>query len=187
MIEIEIEVGSSSLEAGVYEPVQKILDQVRTVKVSSRYVNVTLVVLISSKLVAQMEEVWQISSALLPEVTVALAELSTSVSSAVDLAVQVSSLPLFVEQADKQLAQRIGAHAASIRSSKDPLRLSHIEGFLVDITAQSAAPAGMPPWDQIGMFITRLGQELGMALPKIKQAVKDGQVVHCKRFLSRKE
>jgi hypothetical protein len=30
------------------------------------------------------------------------------------------------------------------------------------------------------MFITRLGQELGMALPKIKQAVKDGQVVHCK-------
>jgi hypothetical protein len=43
-----------------------------------------------SKLVAQMEEVWQISSALLPEVTVALADLSTSVSSAVDLAVQVS-------------------------------------------------------------------------------------------------
>jgi hypothetical protein len=46
--------------------------------------------LIGSKLVAQMEEVWQISSALLPEVTVALADLSTSVSSAVDLAVQVS-------------------------------------------------------------------------------------------------
>jgi hypothetical protein len=44
----------------------------------------------NSKLVAQMEEVWQISSALLPEVTVALADLSTSVSSAVDLAVQVS-------------------------------------------------------------------------------------------------
>jgi hypothetical protein len=43
-----------------------------------------------SKLVAQMEEVWQISSALLPEVTVVLADLSTSVSSAVDLAVQVS-------------------------------------------------------------------------------------------------
>jgi hypothetical protein len=46
--------------------------------------------LMSSKLVAQMDEVWQISSALLPEVTVALADLSTSVSSAVDLAVQVS-------------------------------------------------------------------------------------------------
>jgi hypothetical protein len=29
------------------------------------------------------------------------------------------------------------------------------------------------------MFITRLGQELGLALPKIRQAVKDGQVVHC--------
>ena len=188
MSEIEVEVGNSSLEAGVYEPVQKILDQVRTVKVSSRYVNVTLVGLMSSKLVAQMEEVWQISSALLPEVTVALADLSTSVSSAVDLAVQVSLRPWphVTDQADDQLAQRIGAHAASIRSSKDPLRLSHIKGFLVDITAQSAAPAGMPPWDQIGMFITRLGHELGMALPKIKQAVKDGQVVHCKLFLSQR-
>ena len=89
--------------------------------------------------------------------------------------------------ADEQLAQRIGAHAASIRSSKDPLRLSDIEGFLVDITSQSAAPAGMPPWDQIGMFITRLGQDLGMALPKIKQAVKDGQVVHCKLSPDREE
>jgi hypothetical protein len=90
MTEIEVEVGDSSLEAGVYEPIQKILDQVRTVKVSSRYVICSCPLLISSKLVAQMEEVWQISSALLPEVTVALADLSTSVSSAVDLAVQVS-------------------------------------------------------------------------------------------------
>lgn len=90
IIEIEVEVGGSSLEAGVYEPVQRILDQVRTVKVSSRYVICSCVELMSSKLVAQMEEIWQISSALLPEVTVALADLSTSVSSAVDLAVQVS-------------------------------------------------------------------------------------------------
>lgn len=180
MIEIEVESGDSSLEAGVYEPVQRILDQVRTVKVSSRYVILKWPLLMMSKLVAQMEEVWQISSALLPEVTVALADLSTSVSSAVDLAVQVSLLLLIVvDQADNQLAQRIGAHAASIRSSKDPLLISDVEKFLVDITSQSAAPAGMPPWDQIGMFITRLGQELGMALPKIKQAFQDGQVVHC--------
>jgi hypothetical protein len=90
MIEIEVVVGDSSLEAGVYEPVQRILDQVRTVEVSSRYVISAGVVLMSSKLVAHMEEVWQISSALLPEVTVAIADLSSSVSSAVDLAVQVS-------------------------------------------------------------------------------------------------
>jgi dynactin 1 len=54
----------------------------------------------------------------------------------------------------------------------------------VDITAQSAAPAGMPPWEQIGMFITRLGSELGMALPKVRQAVKEGQVVSCKLVFS---
>jgi len=190
MLEIEVEVGGSSLEQGVYEPVQRILDQVRTVKVSSRSAFLSGTArgeLMSSKLVAQMEEVWQVSSALLPEVTVALADLSTSVSSAVDLAVQVSShlLDFFRRKADDQLAQRIGAHAASIRSSKNVLRLSDIEQFLVDVTAQSAAPAGMPPWEQIGMFITRLGQELGMALPKIRQAVKEGQVVHCKLALCR--
>lgn len=79
-----------------------------------------------------------------------------------------------------QLAQRIGAHAASIRSSKQVLKLSDIERFLVDITATSAAPSGMPPWDQIGMFITRLGAELGAALPKIRNAIKEGQVVNSK-------
>jgi dynactin 1 len=42
MIEIEVEVGNSSLEEGIYEPVQRILNQVRTVKVSSRYVMLTV-------------------------------------------------------------------------------------------------------------------------------------------------
>jgi dynactin 1 len=37
--DISIEVGSSSLEIGVYEPVQKILDQVKNVKISSRWVS----------------------------------------------------------------------------------------------------------------------------------------------------
>jgi hypothetical protein len=45
--------------------------------------------LMSSKLVSQMEEVLQASSALLPEVTGAMTDLSNSVSSAVDLAIQV--------------------------------------------------------------------------------------------------
>lgn len=79
-----------------------------------------------------------------------------------------------------QLAQRIGAHTTSIRSSKEVLRLSDIEGFLVAITASSAAPTDMPPWEQIGMFISRLGAELGAALPKIRTAVKDGQLTSSK-------
>lgn len=34
--DIEVEVGGSSLEEGVYEPVQRILDLVRSVKIPSR-------------------------------------------------------------------------------------------------------------------------------------------------------
>lgn len=35
--DIEVEVGGSSLEGGVYEPIQRILDLVRNVKNPSRY------------------------------------------------------------------------------------------------------------------------------------------------------
>ncbi|WVQ96736.1 hypothetical protein IAU59_003843 [Kwoniella sp. CBS 9459] len=149
--DLEIDVGDSSLDEGVYEPVQRILDLVRSVKVPS------------GKLVTQLEEVVSGSSALRPEMSTALGNLTTSVSNAVDLAVQ--------------LAQRIGAHAATVRSTKQPLRLSDIEVFLQEITAESSAQSDAPPWDLIGAFVSRLGHELGGVLPRIKEAVKGGQVV----------
>ncbi|OCF42027.1 dynactin 1 [Kwoniella heveanensis CBS 569] len=149
--DIEIDVGESSLEEGVYEPVQRILDLVRSVKVPS------------GKLVAQIEEVVASSSALMSDMSTALGNLATSVSNAVDLAVQ--------------LAQRIGAHSATVRSTKQPLKLSDIEVFLQEITAESSAQSDAPPWELIGSFISRLGHELGSILPRIKEAVKGGQIV----------
>nr|XP_018262298.1 dynactin 1 [Kwoniella dejecticola CBS 10117]OBR84456.1 dynactin 1 [Kwoniella dejecticola CBS 10117] len=149
--DIEIDVGDSSLDEGVYEPVQRILDLVRSVKVPS------------GKLVAQLEEIASSSSALLPELTIALGDLVHSVSNAVDLAVQ--------------LAQRIGAHAATLRASKQPLRLSDIERFLVEITAESSATSDAHPWELIAMFVTRLGNEMGSVLPKVKEAVKGGHLI----------
>lgn len=130
-------------------------------------------------MVAQLREISEGSSALLPDITAALGDLSQSVSSAVDLAVQVCQPDSYMSvRADlPQLAQRIGAHTAALRVSKEPLRLSDIEGFLVEITASSAAPTNMAPWDQIGMFISKLGAELGSILPKIRTAVKEGQVI----------
>ncbi|WVQ72856.1 hypothetical protein IAR50_002417 [Cryptococcus sp. DSM 104548] len=150
--DIEIDVGESSLEEGVYDPVQRILDLVRSVKVPS------------AKLVHQIEEVAQTSSAFMPEITLILSDLTNSVSNAVDLAVQ--------------LAQRIGQHTALLRSTKQPLKLSDIEGFLADVTAQSAS-AGVQahPWEVIGAFVAKLGEELGAALPKVKEAVKEGRVM----------
>ncbi|ODO01512.1 hypothetical protein I350_06332 [Cryptococcus amylolentus CBS 6273] len=150
--DIEIDVGESSLEEGVYVPVQRILDLVRSVKVPS------------AKLVHQIEEITQASSAFMPEITLILSDLTASVSNAVDLAVQ--------------LAQRIGQHTALLRSTKQPLKLSDIEGFLADVTAQSAS-AGVQahPWEVIGAFVAKLGEELGAAVPKVKEAVKEGRVM----------
>lgn len=102
-------------------------------------------------------------SALVPEFTDALANLSISVSNAVDLAIA--------------LAQRIGGHIASLRSSKQPLRLADIEVFLDEVTAESANANEAPPWDLIGAFVQRLGLEVGGILPKAKNASKSNQVV----------
>jgi dynactin 1 len=55
--------------------------------------------------------------------------------------------------------------------------LEDIDRFLVEITAQSSAASELPPWEQIGMFVSRLGADLGVALPKIRSAVKSGQTV----------
>ncbi|OXG26855.1 dynactin 1 [Cryptococcus neoformans] len=150
--DIEVEVGGSSLEGGVYEPIQRILDLVRNVKIPS------------SKLVLQIKEIVQTSSAFQPEVELMLRDLTTSVSNAVDLAVQ--------------LAQRIGQHVSTLRSTKEPLRLSDIESFLHDVTAQSAsAGSKVHPWELIAMFVSKLGEDLSGTLPKIKEAAKDGRIV----------
>ena len=149
--DIAVEVGDSSLEEGIYEPVQRILDLVRAVKVPA------------GKLVGEVELVVKANNALLPDMTMALDTLTTSVSNAVDLAVK--------------LAQRISAHVSSLHSSKDALRLADIEGFLDEVTAESAHANEAPPWELIAMFVQRLHTEIGAILPKVKTATKAGQVV----------
>lgn len=149
--DIDVDVGDSSLEEGVYEPVQRILDLVRTVKVPA------------GKLVNEIEAIVRADSALLPDSTMALAALTTSVSNAVDLAVQ--------------LAQRISAHVSSLHFSKNALRLPDIEGFLDEVTAESAHANEAPPWELIGTFVQRLHAEIGAILPKVKGATKAGQII----------
>ena len=149
--DISVDVGESSLEEGVYEPVQRILDLVRTVKVPA------------GKLVNEVEAIVRANAALLPDLTAALAALTTSVSNAVDLAVQ--------------LAQRVSAHISSLHVSKEPLRLADIERFLDEVTAESAHANEAPPWELIGMFVQRLHAEIGAILPRVKGATKAGHIV----------
>lgn len=116
-----------------------------------------------SKLVSEVETIVTTNSALSSDSTSALISLNTSVSNAVDLAVQ--------------LAQRISAHVSSLHTSKASLRLSDIEGFLDEVTAESAHANEAPPWELIRMFVQRLGSEIAGILPKIKGAAKSGQIV----------
>ncbi|KAL1412932.1 hypothetical protein Q8F55_000681 [Vanrija albida] len=146
--DVEVDLGDSTLEEAVYQPVQNVLDQVRSVKVSA------------GKLSAVLEEAVRAQVALVPEYTVSLSELVMSISNAVDIAVQ--------------LAQRIMAHIGSLRTSKQQLRLADIQTFLAEVTAPVGA-ADVAPWDVIGHFISRLVIELDNALPKFRNAAKSGQ------------
>lgn len=125
--------------------------------------------LICSKLVSEVEAIVQAGSALLPDTNAALSALTVSVSNAVDLAVQ--------------LAQRISAHVSTLHATKAPLRLSDIETFLDEVTAQSAHADEAPPWELIGMFVQRLHAEIGAILPKVKNAAKAGQVVSSEKHV----
>lgn len=79
-----------------------------------------------------------------------------------------------------QLAQRIGQHVSTLRNTKEPLRLSDIDSFLHDVTAQSAsAGSNVHPWDLIAMFVSRLREDLNGTLSKIKEAAKDGRTISC--------
>jgi dynactin 1 len=71
----------------------------------------------------------------------------------------------------------IGGHVAELRGSKAALNLDVILGFLSDITADVAAGVDIQPWDIIGMFITRLTNDVNDLLPKIRDAVEAGQLI----------
>lgn len=147
--DVVIDLGETTLEESVYEPVQRILNQARAVKAPA------------GKLVAVVEEAVAGQYALLPEFTAALGDLLTSVSNAVDIAVQV--------------AQRIGAHTMSIRQSKEPLRLSDIEKFLGEVTTQ--VNSDLTPWEVISSFMERLATDLADTLPKFRGAIKGEQTI----------
>ncbi len=76
-----------------------------------------------------------------------------------------------------QLAQRIGAHVASIRTSKEPLRVSDIERLLGEVVRDISSGSDERAWDVMERLVATVSNELGAVLPKVRQAVKAGQVV----------
>jgi dynactin 1 len=112
--DVDVELGEYTLDEAVYDPVQRVLNQVRAVKAPA------------GKLVAVIEEVAASQAALAPEFSDGLRDLVGSVSAAVDMAVR--------------LAQRVRQHVESLRSSKGPLRLTDIDKFLGEVTKTDGEP-----------------------------------------------
>lgn len=143
--------GEYTLDEAVYDPVQRVLNQVRAVKAPA------------GKLVGVIEEVAASQAALVPEFSAGLRDLVVSVSHAVDVAVR--------------LAQRVRQHVETLRASKGALRLSDIDQFLSEVTKGALAEDASDPWDVILSFVSRLGTDLSDTLPKFRAAPKAGQVI----------
>ncbi|BEJ17135.1 hypothetical protein CspHIS471_0605360 [Cutaneotrichosporon sp. HIS471] len=112
--DVDVELGEYTLDEAVYDPVQRVLNQVRAVKAPA------------GKLVSVIEEVAASQAALAPEFSDGLRDLVSSVSAAVDMAVR--------------LAQRVRQHVDSLRASKAPLRLTDMDKFLGEVTKTDGEP-----------------------------------------------
>ncbi|BEJ01948.1 hypothetical protein CcaverHIS631_0606300 [Cutaneotrichosporon cavernicola] len=112
--DVDVELGEYTLDEAVYDPVQRVLNQVRAVKAPA------------GKLVSVIEEVAASQAALAPEFSDGLRDLVSSVSAAVDMAVR--------------LAQRVRQHVDSLRASKAPLRLTDMDKFLGEVTNTDGEP-----------------------------------------------
>lgn len=68
-----------------------------------------------------------------------------------------------------QLAQRIGGYVTDIRTSKEPLQLDTIIGFLQEITSDARKGTDLAPWDVVAGFVAGLGQEAAVILPTMME------------------
>ncbi|KAJ9123331.1 hypothetical protein QFC22_001530 [Naganishia vaughanmartiniae] len=140
----------ATFEEGVYKPIQRILDQVHQVKAISR-------------LVQLVDEIQAQDLALNPDEHVALRMLAKSVVQATDIAVQ--------------LAQKVDQHISGLRETKGSIKFPVILGFLRDLTANVALDSDIQPWDVIGMFVTRLSNDVNAILPEIQRTMADGNLL----------
>ncbi len=70
----------------------------------------------------------------------------------------------------------VAGHVADLREHKTPLVYANILAYLRQVTAGVAAGQDVQPWDIIGMFITRVANDVNDLLPKIREAQEQGQV-----------
>lgn len=66
---------------------------------------------------------------------------------------------------------------AELQASGEPLRLSLIVGLLQELTSHVALGSEVQPWDIIGMFVTRLSNDVNALLPQIQQSIDDGKLI----------
>lgn len=70
-----------------------------------------------------------------------------------------------------QLAQKVDQHISGLRETKGAIEFPVILGFLQELTANVTLGSDVQPWDVIGMFVTRLSNDVNAILPEIQRTM----------------
>jgi hypothetical protein len=57
------------------------------------------------------------------------------------------------------------------------MQMSLILGFLRELTSHVALGSDVQPWDIIGMFVTRLSNDVNALLPQVQQSIDEGRLI----------
>ncbi|KAJ6508957.1 dynactin [Mycena sanguinolenta] len=145
--ETVLELGGYNIDAELFEPLQRLLDQYKGAKA------------LSKKLTKRLEDLIQDSAALKAHLVPQMKALSNFVSELVNFGIS--------------FAQQIMPHLSDVRSSKSPFQLTTILGFVKQIAASTVAKdmkPGVTAWEAIGESITQLVQEGSKLLPQALEA-----------------
>ncbi|KAF8518210.1 dynactin [Gautieria morchelliformis] len=137
--DVLVEWGDS--DAGLIEPLQRLLDQCKSAK------------LISKKLVKRIEDMLQDTAALKAHLLPQLNSLTILVSKGVDFSIQ--------------LAQSINGYLADVRAAKHPFQLGAVLNIVREIATatMSRKDAAPPSWTDVTESIVQLVQDGGAVLP----------------------
>ncbi|TFK65445.1 hypothetical protein BDN72DRAFT_824554 [Pluteus cervinus] len=145
--EVTPDYGGYDINAELFDPLQKLLDQYKTAKATSK------------KLCKRVEELAQDSIAIKAHLIPQMKALGNYVTELVNFGIQ--------------LAQEVIPNLSDVRSAKTPFQLTTILGF-VKQTASSTIAKDLKPggsvWEAIGAFITQLIQDANKLLPQIMES-----------------
>ncbi|KAK0539912.1 hypothetical protein OC842_000728 [Tilletia horrida] len=157
--DIEWHLGSRSLEADIFEPLQQLISNVRMTKVPAR------------KLTRRLQNLFISDEAIRVEATGAMPSLSANSTALVNFA--------------KSLADNFAAYTTEVRTSKTPFVMSTVVQFIDEATNEAFKKSDQMMWTSALSMTTELQQTINQVLASATESENIIKVTGTKPWLTR--